>query len=192
MPRTPALFAVSMLMLTASVTIAQDASQNPDAQTAQAITAPSPVRAIEHYDLQKKKDNLAIEGYDPVAYFKEGGGEARKGKKSITTTHKGVTYRFASEANRTLFLADPARYEPAYGGWCAWAMTSGDKTEIDPKTFIVRGGRLYLFYNGFFGNTKKDWLKGDHDELSQRADAQWKTITGESPRLTPQPSQESP
>ncbi len=62
-------------------------------------------------------------------------------------------------------------------------MTSGDKTEIDPKNFIVKNDRLYLFYNGFFGNTKKDWEKGDHDALSSEADRAWKGISGESPRV---------
>jgi beta-xylosidase len=62
-------------------------------------------------------------------------------------------------------------------------MSDGEKTEIDPKTFIVKDDRLYLFYNGIWGNTKKDWLKGDHDQLADDADKNWKDISGESPRL---------
>lgn len=180
MKRTASVLVASVLALTTPMTLAQDGG---GLETMSTIVEPSPVRAIEHYDLEKKKDNLAIEGYDPVAYFKEGGGKATKGKKSISTTYKQVTYTFASEENRKLFVANPAKYEPAYGGWCAWAMTSGDKTEIDPKTFIVKNDRLYLFYNGFFGNTKKDWEKGDHDALSSEADRAWKGISGESPRV---------
>ena len=149
------------------------------------VTAPSPIRNIDEYDLGKK--NLGIDGYDPVAYFPEGGAKPTKGKKDITLEHKGVLYRFASEANREQFTSDPAKYEPAYGGWCAWAMLEGDKTEIDPKTFIVKDGRLFLFYNGFFGNTKKDWLKGDHDAQADRSDSEWNKLSGESPRVAPKP-----
>jgi YHS domain-containing protein len=184
MHRTRALIVASVIAVAAPTTLAQPMQDTaPKATT----VAPSPVRAISHYDLNEKKDNLAIDGYDPVAYFKEGGGKPAKGSKRIRTTYKEVTYHFANEENKARFEADPARYEPAYGGWCAWAMTSGEKTEINPKTFIVRDNRLYLFYNGFFGNTKKDWEKGEHDTLSQAADSQWKTISGESPRVRPTP-----
>lgn len=184
MKRPASVLVASVLALTSPTTLAQDGGSS---ETMSTIVEPSAIRAIEHYDLEKKKDNLAIEGYDPVAYFKEGGGKATKGKKSISTTYKQVTYTFASEENRKLFLANPAKYEPAYGGWCAWAMTSGDKTEIDPKTYIVKNDRLFLFYNGFFGNTKKDWEKGDHGALSTEADRAWKEISGESPRVVPKP-----
>ncbi len=152
------------------------------------ITEESPVRNINEYDLNKKKDNLAIDGYDPVAYFPESGSKATKGSKKITYTYKQVTYRFSNEDNKKLFIANPARYEPAYGGWCAWAMSRGSKTEINPKTFIVKEGRLYLFYNGLFGNTKDDWEKGSHTELSTSADDKWLEISGESPRTPPESS----
>ncbi len=179
MQRTRALIVASLIALISPAVLAQTMHDGAKMDT---IVAPSPVRAIEHYDLNKKKDNLAIDGYDPVAYFKEGGGEATKGKKSIRATYKQVTYYFANEMNKKRFEENHAKYEPAYGGWCAWAMTTGEKTEINPKTFIVKNDRLYLFYNGFFGNTKKDWEKGDHDSLSDKSDAQWNTISGESPR----------
>ncbi len=152
-------------------------------QSTQAVSsvAAEPIRNIEEWDISKS--NLAIDGYDPVAYFPEGGSKAKKGKKSISTTYEGVTYRFATEENRDVFLANPAKFEPAYGGWCAWAMSKGSKTEIDPKSFIVKDDRLYLFYKGIFGNTKKDWLDGDHGQLESSADDEWKAISGESPRF---------
>lgn len=177
---TPIVLIISLLAMLTLPALAQQADSQP-----LGITQPSPARNIEEYLLEKKKDNLAIKGYDPVAYFKDGGGEPTKGDKDITTTYEEVTYRFASEKHKSLFLADPAKYEPAFGGWCAWAMSSGDKTEIDPKTFIIQDGRLFLFYNGFWGNTKDDWQKGDKVELARQADAHWKTISGESPRIPP-------
>ncbi|MEM9373232.1 MAG: YHS domain-containing (seleno)protein [Planctomycetota bacterium] len=143
--------------------------------------ADQPIRNAGEYHLPKK-DNLAIKGYDPVAYFPEFGGKATKGKSSIEATHRGVRYRFANTKNRDAFLANPVRYEPAYGGWCAWAMKDGDKTKIDPKTFIVRDNRLFLFYNGFLGNTRSSWVKEDHAAQARQSDASWKRLSGEEPR----------
>ncbi|MEM9799689.1 MAG: YHS domain-containing (seleno)protein [Planctomycetota bacterium] len=138
--------------------------------------------ALKHYDLGK--GSVALDGYDPVAYFPEYGGKPSKGSKKITTKHRGVVYRFASEANRKAFLADPERFEPAYGGWCAWAMADGkgNKTEANPKSFTIEGGRLYVFYDGFFGDTRKKWnKKGGAPKLASNSDANWKRISGEEP-----------
>ena len=140
--------------------------------------------ALKHYDVSKK--GLAIDGYDPVAYFAEGGGKPKKGSKKITTTHRGVTYRFANETNRKAFLADPERFEPMYGGWCAWAMYDGkgSKTEPNPKSFTIEDDRLYLFYDGFFGDTKKSWQKkGSAPKLAGQATKNWERISGEKPAM---------
>jgi len=113
---------------------------------------------------------LAIEGYDPVAYFS---GNAVEGSKEYSYTIDGTTYRFANAGNRDLFKAAPAKYRPQYGGWCAYAMgAKGEKVEIDPKTFKILNGKLYLFYNKFFNNTLKSWNK-DEANLKVKADANW-------------------
>ena len=71
------------------------------------------------------------------------------------------------------FKKNPAQYEPQYGGWCAYAMgDSGEKVSIDPETFKVLDGKLYLFYNKFFNNTLKSWNK-DEAKLKKSADANW-------------------
>ncbi len=129
-------------------------------------------------DFDLEKGGLAVHGYDPVSYFENG---PQKGSKSITTTFKGVTYRFSSEENKQKFIADPSKYEPAYGGWCAWAMLDGDKTEPDPKTYKIVDGRLFLYYNGFFGNTLKMWNEKAAKEsgdapLATKADTEWAKI----------------
>ncbi|QDU66815.1 YHS domain-containing (seleno)protein [Engelhardtia mirabilis] len=135
--------------------------------------------AIDQYNLGR--DGLALQGYDPVAYYEVGGGSPTKGDKQFSAEHRGVTYRFASDANRQLFLAAPARFEPAYGGWCAYAMASGDKTDIDPKSFLIEEGRLLVFYNGFFGNTRKSWGKEQGPvELRPKADQAWREFSGEA------------
>lgn len=119
-------------------------------------------------------DGLAIQGYDPVAYFTVK--KATKGQKTISTQYKGATYRFASVANRDRFLKAPEAYVPAYGGWCAYAMgESGEKVEIDPETFEVRDGRLYLFYHTFFNNTLPKWQK-DEPNLQRKADQNWQKL----------------
>jgi len=126
--------------------------------------------------LRKKEFNLdekgiAIQGYDPVSYFTEG--KAREGKGDINYNYPGVTYYFSSQENKEKFKEDPSKYEPAYGGWCAYAMgDSGEKVKIDPETFKIVDGKLYLFYNFFFNNTLKDW-NADEENLKAKADENW-------------------
>ncbi len=121
------------------------------------------------------EDGLAIEGYDPVAYFTSN--KAVKGKKDLQYQHEDVTYYFSSAANRDAFIKNPVAYEPQYGGWCAYAMgETGEKVEIDPETFKVLDGKLYLFYNAYFNNTLPKWNK-DEMTLKTKADKNWKAIT---------------
>jgi hypothetical protein len=121
------------------------------------------------------QDRLALQGYDPVAYFPEGGGRPREGLASITATHDGVLYRFASAQNRQLFAKDPQRFEPQYGGWCAYAMADTKKVEIDPRSFLVTDGRLYLFFKAWYADTRAKWLK-DEQRLTAKADKAWKKL----------------
>lgn len=151
-----------------------------EAPTAEAGTEP---RSVKDHNLAK--DGLAIQGYDPVAYFPEGGDKPQQGNKAITAEYRGATYRFASAEHRDLFLKNPKRYEPAYGGWCAWAMKDSEKVEVDPKSFIVKDDRLFLFYNGFIADTRSKWLKGDHNAEAATCDANWKKIAGEEKRAEP-------
>jgi YHS domain-containing protein len=116
-------------------------------------------------------DGLAIQGYDAVAYFTQG--KAVKGKSDFSIYYQGVTYRFASLENKEAFKKSPSRYEPQYGGWCAYALgAKGEKVSIDPGTFKILGGKLYLFYNSWGNNTLKDWNK-DENNLKVKADQSW-------------------
>lgn len=126
----------------------------------------------KHYNLENK---VAIQGYDPVAYFKQS--KAVRGKKEISLNHQGVIYYFSSQENKTTFEKKPAAYEPQYGGWCAYAMgENGEKVEINPATFKIIDNKLYLFYNAYFMNTLKSWNK-DEVNLKKKADTNWKKIT---------------
>lgn len=127
--------------------------------------------AQDHSLHNLNKAGIAIEGYDPVAYFKQS--KAIEGKKDLNVTIDGVKYLFSDPQNAALFKADPSKYQPQYGGWCAYAMgASGEKVDVDPETFKIINGKLYLYYNKFFNNTLKSWNK-DEANLKQKADANW-------------------
>ena len=116
-------------------------------------------------------DAIALEGYDAVSYFLED--KPVKGKKEITVTNNGVIYNFASDKNKATFLKNPDKYKPQYGGWCAYAMgLDGSKVEVDPKTYKIVDGKLYLFYNKLFNNTLKTWNK-DEKNLMKNANSFW-------------------
>ena len=117
------------------------------------------------------KKNLAIEGYDPVSYFDN---KPEEGTSDFQFTHKGVTYRFSNAANFNKFKSSPDKFEPAYGGWCAYAMgEKGEKVKIDPETYKILEGKLYLFYNFWGSNTLTDWNKNEKT-LKSKGDQQWK------------------
>jgi YHS domain-containing protein len=115
--------------------------------------------------------SVALQGYDPVAYFTQN--KAIKGKKELAVAAEGVTYYFATAEDKELFKNDFKKYEPQYGGWCAYAMgATGEKVEIDPETFKIVGGKLYLFYHSWTNNTLNKWNK-DEANLKPKADASW-------------------
>lgn len=126
---------------------------------------------IEHINVD---GGIAIKGYDPVAYFTAG--KPTKGLEKYSLKYKTIVYHFATEENKKAFELNPSKYEPEYGGWCAYAMgDGGKKVEIDPKTFKIIMGRLYLFYNAYFNNTLKSWNK-DEDNLKIKADKNWQNL----------------
>ncbi len=111
-----------------------------------------------------------LDGYDPVAYFT---GKPSKGKSTWLASYEGVTYAFKSLENKQKFLQSPQMFVPQYGGWCAYAMgATGEKVEVDPETFKIVDGKLYLFYNSFFNNTLPKWNENEK-ELKGKADANW-------------------
>jgi YHS domain-containing protein len=143
-----------ILLLTASNLLAQDQSKR-----------------LGQYNLNE--DNLAVQGYDVVSYFM---GAPSKGKKANLYEYKGITYWFTTSENLELFKKQPDKFEPAYGGWCAYAMgESGEKVKVDPKTYKIIDGRNYLFYNFYFNNTLIDWNE-EEKTLKLKANSAWKTF----------------
>ncbi|WP_437395408.1 YHS domain-containing (seleno)protein [Flagellimonas lutimaris] len=127
---------------------------------------------------QPVDDNgLAIGGYDVVAYFSGG---AKKGSKSHMAKHNGATYYFSSNANKMAFTKAPEKYLPQFDGWCAWGVAAKDtKFPINPETYDIVDGKLYLFYNGPFDggtlDTSLDWNQRT-TELTKAAHAKWPKV----------------
>lgn len=119
-----------------------------------------------------ERDGLALGGHDVVAYFK--GSEPVKGVAGFKAEFKGSTFLFASQAHRDAFAADPAKYAPQYGGFCAFGLAGGYKAATDPAAFSVVDGKLYLNYNR---DVQKKW-GGDVAGYIQKADKAWPTAMG--------------
>ena len=123
------------------------------------------ISAPEVYTATKEK--LALSGYDPVAYFVAGA--PTKGLAEVSTQHQGVTWRFANEANKAAFLAQPAKYAPQYGGYCAYAVSQGYTASADPTVWEIVDGKLYLNYNRSVGVS---WSKQARAYIAS-GDANW-------------------
>ena len=116
---------------------------------------------------------VALAGYDPVAYFTLH--KPTEGRKDITLTHLGAEWRFASEANRAAFRADPAKYAPQYGGHCSWAVANGYTAKGDPEAWRIEGGKLYLNYDL---SIKARWEEDIPGNIT-RSDGNWpKLVSG--------------
>ncbi|MDJ0644658.1 MAG: YHS domain-containing (seleno)protein [Flavobacteriaceae bacterium] len=127
----------------------------------------------QQIDYNEEKGYIA-NGYDVVSYFSN---KVLRGISKYTYTYNNADYKFSSGANLEKFKANPKMYVPKYGGWCAYAMADkGEKVRINPKTFEIRNGKLYLFYNAFFDNTLESWLKEGPNELRKKADVNWDKI----------------
>ena len=124
------------------------------------LTAPS-VRADSASDVNTM-GGIALHGFDPVAYFTQN--KAVLGKPKLTAKYQGVTYEFASKEDKAAFMADPEKYVPQFGGFCAYAASVGAKADADPHEFVVSNGKLYvnnsdraleLFQKDVAGNIEK-------------------------------------
>ena len=89
----------------------------------------------------------AIRGYDPVAYFTQG--KPVEGSAEHSVDYKGARWQFTSAENRQLFAADPEKYVPQYGGYCAWAAANNYIASTDPHAWSIKDGKLYLNYSKF-------------------------------------------
>jgi len=125
-------------------------------------------QAVEpDWDYFADERGLAIRGVDPVAYFTEGAAVA--GRAEYTYRWGNATWQFASAENRDRFVADPEQFAPAYGGFCAWAVSQGYTAAIDPEAWRIVDGRLYLNYSP---GVQRRWERDIPWHIAQ-ADANW-------------------
>ena len=117
-------------------------------------------------------NGVAIHGYDPVAYFTMS--RPVEGDAATTSDHEGATFRFANAEHKALFDADPEKYAPKYGGYCAYAVSKGATARTVPEAWSIHDGRLYLNYST---GVRRTWLKDVPGNI-QRADANWPGVLG--------------
>jgi YHS domain-containing protein len=113
------------------------------------------------------RQGLALEGYDPVAFFVDG--RPVQGSAAYRASYLGAEYRFASEEHRTAFEAEPAKYAPQFGGYCAYGVSQGHTAPVRIDTWQIVGGRLLLNYS----QSVKRKFDADQAANLQKADANW-------------------
>lgn len=102
----------------------------------------STAHAADEFFISDAEKSIAINGYDPVAYHKAGA--PTKGSADFKYEHEGVVWKFSSAENKAAFEADPVKFAPAYGGWCATGASKGKKISTQPHLFEIVDGQLYL------------------------------------------------
>lgn len=114
--------------------------------------------------------DVAMKEFDPVSYFS---GRPTRGNAKTSFTYKGIIYYFATEANRETFKKAPGKYEPAYGGWCAYTMaTTGERYKISPNTYKIINGKLFLFSDFNGKNALLLWNQNEK-KFKKAADQNW-------------------
>lgn len=130
----------------------------------------SPAAAKENPVYTSTFSNLAVGGYDPVAYFTEG--KPVEGRSDYELEWNGATWRFSSAENLAAFKADPEAYAPRYGGYCAWAVSQGYTASTDPTAWRVVDNKLYLNYSH---DIQRRWEQDIRGNIV-KADANWPKV----------------
>jgi len=120
------------------------------------------------------KKGIVVDGYDVTSYFE---GTPVEGMKNYSSSYDGATFYFLTRTNKEKFEKNPQKYVPQYGGYCAYAIgLKSQKVKIDPKTYEIRDGKLYLFYNSWGTNTLDLWNEKGAKKLQAKADINWENI----------------
>lgn len=163
--------------IVAALNSASKPAEQPTTNNQQRATTDN--QRTKHFRLDKNR--VAIDGYDPVSYFKSGG--PKKGSANQAYDYDGVIYWFANADNLAEFKKNPAKYEPVWGGWCGHAMAlRGEKVEINPECYKIVNGRNVLFFKTFYANALTNWekeiKKTPENTLMKQGDDFWaKTLT---------------
>ena len=122
-------------------------------------------------DISRTKQNVAIEGYDTTAYFTAG--RPMKGDPKISYRWSGVTWLFASQDAKKMFMQKPDKYIPQFGGYCANGLSDGHKIEGDPKNWRIIDGKLYLYFSQY---GREQW-SGNVKPLLDMAGETWHDLS---------------
>jgi YHS domain-containing protein len=128
------------------------------------------IKTVNNIDDSK----IALQGYSPVSYLDLG--IAQKGLKTYKITYEGLNYYFTDEEQMKKFNANPNKYLPQYGGYCAFGVSVGAKFRVNPHKFIVKNGKYFLFLYDLEVDAQQLWLQGEHDELVTKANKNWEQL----------------
>jgi len=117
---------------------------------------------------------IGLQGYSPVSYLDLG--LAQVGSKEHKVVHQGISYYFTSQDQSKQFKANPDKYLPQFGGYCAFGVYVGAKFRTDPNKFVVSGGKLYLFLYDLEVDAKQLWIDKDESQLLPKAQANWQKL----------------
>ncbi len=146
------------------------------ALAALAISVALPAAALAAgFDVNVTTTDLALRGYDPVSYFTDGA--PTPGEIDITAEHQGAIYRFASAEHKAMFEADPAKYAPQYGGYCAFGLAQGYKFDGDPQVWKIVDDKLYLNLSPKVSTIWQQDVPGN----IENADAKWQMVKDADP-----------
>lgn len=126
-------------------------------------------------DYNTDDSKVALQGYSPVSYLDLG--IAQRGVKEYKSTYKGLKFYFTSKEQKKSFEANPNKYLPQYGGYCAFGVSVGAKFRVDPNKFVVKDGKYFLFLNDLEVDAQQLWLAGDHNKLKKKADTNWEKLS---------------
>ncbi|MEP1033665.1 YHS domain-containing (seleno)protein [Ekhidna sp.] len=130
------------------------------------------VASAQEYNTDDSK--IALNGYSPVSYLDLE--LAQRGSKEFVSEVNGVKYFFTSVEQKKTFDANPSKYQPQYGGWCATGVAIGAKFRVDPTKFIVNDGKYYLFLNSVEVDAKQVWNEKGHNNMVKNANENWKKL----------------
>ncbi|MCG8577872.1 MAG: hypothetical protein MI810_23540 [Flavobacteriales bacterium] len=151
MKNTIKLIIAAVVLLSSSISLAQDKKAN-----------------------NIDNSNIALQGYSPVSYLDLG--LAQKGLKEFKSEYQKVIYYFTSAEQKAKFDKNPEKYLPQYGGYCAFGVYAGAKFRVDPNKFIVEDGKYYLFLYNIELDAQQLWLNEKHEDLVKKANENWKNL----------------
>ena len=142
--------------------------------TTASFIAPDPADDIQ-MRFNVGQEHVGVKGYSVVAYHREQ--QAIKGNSKYSHVHEGITYHFQNLEELALFMDEPEKYLPRYGGYCAFGVSAGKRLDVDPHNFKLANGALYLFLLSEDFDSRKEWEKHNEKKMISKADAKWEVLS---------------